>query len=343
MSHLVDATTCVIIPNWNGAEGLRDCLDSLINQTLKPYIIVVDNGSKDESLHLIEKYYPKIDLIRHSKNMGFAGGVNAGFKLAIQLNARYAASLNNDAIADPSWLKKLTDYLDENDQVGIATCKLLTSDGQKLDSTGDYYTVWGLPYPRGRGESDINKYDHQTEIFGASGGASVYRVKMLEDIGMFDEDFFAYYEDVDLSFRAQLAGWKVSYVPEAKAYHQIGATSGRIKGFTVYQTMKNLQLLMYKNVPKKYRFRVYWRFKLASSLFFLRAISRGAGWVALKGTIRGNYLIFRARSKRQQIQKSKQVSDEYIWQLFVHDLPPNAHALRMLRNRFYKIIRKGSV
>src|SRR6201999_312952 len=102
--------------------------------------------------------------------------------------------------------------------------------------------------------SDIDKYDKQTAVFVASGGASLYRIKMLQEIGLFDEDFFAYYEDVDLSFRAQLAGWKVAYAPRAVAYHQIGATSGHIKGFTTYQTIKNLPLLFYKNVPRKF----YW-------------------------------------------------------------------------------------
>lgn len=328
---------CVIVPNWNGADSLKDCLDSLRAQSLQAHIIVVDNGSVDDSVALIERYYPEIELIKQNTNKGYAGGVNPGFRRAIELGAKYAAPFNNDAVADTQWLEKLVAYLDAHETAGIAACKLLSADGKALDSTGDYYTTWGLPYPRGRGEADIDKYDTETEIFGASGGASLYRVSMLEEIGLFDEDFFAYYEDVDLSFRAQLAGWKVAYVPDAIAYHQIGATSGKLKGFTTYQTLKNLPLLWFKNVPKRYFWRVGLRFLVADFLFFLRALSRGQIWAALKGVFMGKYRIFTGFSKRRRIQASKKVSEDYIWSMLVHDLPPNARALRALRSRWRRL------
>jgi hypothetical protein len=230
--------------------------------------------------------------------------------------------------------------MERHPETGIVTSKIVNQDGSHLDSTGDYYTVWGLPYPRGRGEKDLNKYDEQTAIFAASGGASLYRSSMLEKIGLFDEDFFAYYEDVDISFRAQLAGWNVAYVPKAVAYHQISATSSKIKGFATYQTMKNLQLLYIKNVPKKYLWRVGWRFTLAHTLFLLRAFTRRQGWAALKGDLRGTLLLNNAWKKRRHIQKSRKASDEYIWSMFVHDLPPNAHSLRKLRGVWWKLLRK---
>lgn len=330
-------TPCVIVPNWNGKDSLKDCLDSLQAQTLKAHIIVVDNASTDGSVDMVEADYPEVELIKHSVNKGYAGGVNPGFRRAVELGAKYAAPFNNDAIADKHWLAKLVDYLDAHDDVGVAACKLLSSDGKRLDSTGDYYTVWGLPYPRGRGETDIDKYDDLTDIFAASGGASLYRVSMLEKIGLFDEDFFAYYEDVDLSFRAQLAGWKVAYVPASIAYHHIGATSGKLKGFTTYQTMKNLQLLLYKNVPGRYLWRVGWRFFVAETLFFLRAITRGQGITALRGDGKGTFLLFGALRKRKVIQRSMSVSNDYIWSMIVHDLPPNAQALRRLRSRAWRM------
>ena len=340
MSSLVDVKTCVVVPNWNGADSLADCLDSLQKQSLKAHIIVVDNGSVDNSVDLIEKKYPDIELIKHSENKGFAGGVNAGFRSAIKQNFEYVAAFNNDAVADKKWLEMLVEALKKDSKLGITTCKLLTDDGKTLDSTGDYYTNWGLPYPRGRGETDLNKYDAETEIFGASGGASLYRVKMLEEIGLFDEDFFAYYEDVDLSFRAQLAGWKIAYVPKSVAYHQIGATSSKLKGFTTYQTMKNLQMLLYKNVPRKFLFRVGVRFFLAETLFLGRAISRGQGITAIKGDFKGSFLVFKGLAKRRKIQRTKKVSNDYIWSMLVHDLPPNAKALRKLRANWWRLIRK---
>ena len=330
----------VIVPNWNGEDELRPCLDSLRTQTLKPHVIIVDNGSVDGSLAIIEKEYPEMELIKHTVNLGYAGGVNPGFKRAIEDGAKYAAPFNNDAVADKDWLKNLVEFIDKHDEVGIVACKLLNGDGSELDSTGDYYTNWGLPYPRGRGESDVDKYDDQIELFGASGGASLYRVSMLEQIGLLDEDFFAYYEDVDISFRAQLAGWKVHYVPSSRVHHQIGATSGKIKGFTTYQTMKNLQLLYYKNVPSRFMWRVGWRFTLAQTLFLGRAFSRGQGWIAIKGDLKGSWLIMKGRGKRRQIQKSRTVSNDYIWSIMTHDLPPNANNLRRLRARWWKLIRR---
>lgn len=336
MSKLV-----VVVPNWNGADSLGVCLDSLLKQSLKPHIIVVDNGSTDDSVKLIEKHYPEVELIKNSVNCGYAGGVNPGFRRALEMDADYVAAFNNDAVADKDWLKNLAACLDKNPRTGIAAAKVLTADGRSLDSSGDQYTVWGLPYPRGRGEGDLSKYDSQTEIFGASGAASLYRVSMLRDIGLLDEDFFAYYEDVDLSFRAQLAGWRVAYVPAAVVQHEIGATSAKLRGFTTYQTLKNQPLLLFKNVPRRYLWRVGWRFTLAHTLFFLRAVSRGQGWPALKGDLKGTYLLFKKSAERRRIQHSRKVSDDYIWSIMTHDLPPNARALRRLRTKWWKLRRKA--
>lgn len=331
-------TPVVIIPNWNGRADLPACLDSLRAQSRPAHVIVVDNGSTDGSAELVEQQYPEIELIRHTDNKGYAGGVNPGFRRAIAMGAAYAAPFNNDAVADPRWLEHLVAHLEAHPATGIAACKLLNADGSQLDSTGDYYTVWGLPYPRGRGETDTSKYDDQTAIFGASGGASLYRVSMLERVGLFDENFFAYYEDVDLSFRAQLAGWRVAYVPQAVAYHQIGATSNKIRGFTTYQTLKNLPILLLKNVPRRYLWRVSWRFFIAQALFFGRAVSRGHGWAALRGKTRCVLLLPATLRKRRHIQATKTVADDYIWNLLVHDLPPNARALRRLRAFWWKMI-----
>lgn len=326
----------VVIPNWNGEDGLKRCLDSLLRQSLRPRVIVVDNGSTDGSLKLLEKY-SDIEVIMHERNLGFAGGVNAGFRRAMDDGAKYVAAFNNDAVADKDWLKHLAAYLEKQAHAGIAAPKILTADGKKIDSTGDFFTVWGLPYPRGRGESDTDAYDGSTDIFAASGGASLYRVSMLEKIGLFDEDFFAYYEDVDLSFRAQLAGWEVAYVPGAVVRHEIGASSGRLRGFTTYQTLKNLPMLTYKNVPRPYLWMVWRRLLLAQTLFFLRAFTRGHGWSALKGKLMCLWLTPRTMLKRRRVQRLKAVSDEYIWDMLVHDLPPNARALRSLRRAWWHL------
>ena len=327
----------VVIPNWNGADRIRACLDSLRDQIAQNQIVVVDNGSEDESVEIIEKEYPEAILIRHVRNKGFAGGVNAGIRYAIEKDAKYVALLNNDAVAGKGWLKSLVDFLDGNPKAGIATSKICDDKKTHLDSTGDFYTIWGLPYPRGRSEEFTDKYDQDTWVFGASGGASLYRCKMLERIGLFDEDFFAYYEDVDISFRAQLAGWKVAYVSSAIVYHEIGATSSLIKGFTTYQTLKNLPLLLWKNVPWRLMPKIWPRLMLAWSGSLFSALRRGQWAAVLKGVTMGTILWPKKLAQRYKIQRNRKVSLDYINSMITHDLPPNARKLRNLRKNWWRL------
>lgn len=327
----------VVIPNWNGAGRIRACLDSLKNQSQKHQAIVVDNGSADDSVEIIGKEYPDVVLIRHSKNKGFAGGVNAGIKYAMEQSADYVALFNNDAVADKQWLEQLLRFMNSNTSAGIATSKICDSAKTHLDSTGDQYTIWGLPYPRGRGEEYSDKYDKDIWVFGASGGASLYRIGMIQQIGLFDEDFFAYYEDVDISFRAQLAGWKVGYVPQALVYHEIGATSGSLKGFTTYQTLKNLPLLLWKNVPWRLMPKVWPRLVLAYLGILGRAFGRGDFWPIAKGLFVGTVLWPKKLIERGRIQRSRKVSVGYIDSIITHDLPPNAERLRKLRGKWRQL------
>ncbi len=332
--------TFVVIPNLNGRGVIGDAIVSLQDQTQPCEIVVVENNSTDDSLTYLQQNFPAVTILPQKKNLGFAGGVNAGIRYALEQEAEYVALLNNDATVDKGWLKALVEASEAEPDGGIVTGKILNQDGSRIDSTGEHYSNWGLPYPRGRGEAVSDTYDKDTFVFGASGGASLYRVKMLNQIGLFDEDFFAYYEDVDLSFRAQLAGWKVSYVPQALAYHQIGATSSKIKGFTTYQTLKNLPMLLVKNIPRKYLYKVGWRYTLAHVAFFISAVSRGQVVIALKGDLTGTYMLIKSLRKRRLIQKHKKVSDDYVWRVMTHDLPPNAFRLRKLRSNYWRMIGK---
>jgi GT2 family glycosyltransferase len=333
--------TYVVVPNWNGADRLGACLDSLRAQTQKHQVVVVDNGSVDRSVEIIEKNYPEIILIKHKKNLGFTGGVNAGIQLAMKQQGEYVALLNNDAVAEKEWLGSLVDFLDDNHETGIATSKICDQKKTHLDSTGDIYTIWGLPYPRGRGEIYGDQYDKDRWIFGASGGASIYRLKMLEQIGLFDEDFFAYYEDIDISFRAQLAGWKVAYVPAAEVYHEIGATSSKIKGFATYHTLKNLPMLMWKNVPWALMPKVFPRFALLYFSISASALSRGQLVPVVKGVSISVLLWPKKLAQRYIIQHSRQVSARYIDNIIAQDLPPNAAKLRKLRAVWLRTVRRN--
>jgi GT2 family glycosyltransferase len=337
----------VIIPNYNGADRLATSIDSVLAQSYENFkLIVVDNGSVDDSRTIIESYEAKDDRvisIFRDKNYGYTGGVNPGMELAIEHGAEYAAPFNNDAAADKDWLKHLAIFLDGHDEYGIATCKLVHSDGKTFDSTADLYTSWGLPYPRGRDEPVSDKYDKQTDIFGASGGASMYRCSMLKKIGAFDQDFFAYYEDIDLSFRAQLAGWKVAFVPQSIVYHEQGKTSEKMaSGFTTKQYMKNLPLVIIKDLPISLWWRVVPRFWFAYTIFFVNACLHGRGWPALTGWLTVWKLLPAKLRARHLIQTHRTVSDAYIWSTFTHDLPPNAAKLRKLRRAWRKLTGRSS-
>ena len=339
MTDIPKSKTAVVIPNWNGAKSIIDCLKSLKTQTETATIIVVDNGSIDSSINLIEQKFSSVKLIKHPKNYGFAGGVNAGIRLALAEDYEYIALLNNDAVAEPDWLAVLVAFLSSHPGAGIVTSKIVSVTG-KLDSTGELYSIWGLPFPRGRDKTDLDQYDDQTWIFGASGGASLYRADMFRQIGLFDEDFFAYYEDVDISFRAQLAGWKIGFEPKAIIYHQIGATSRTIPGFAAYQTLKNLPLLMWKNVPWALMPKVWPRLTIAYLFIAGRALLRGQFGPFFRGTAVSLALLPKKWLQRYHIQKTRKASTGYISSIITYDLPPNATKLRKLRSLWWVITRR---
>jgi GT2 family glycosyltransferase len=312
----------VVIPNWNGEKYLAECLDSIEKQTIKADIVVVENNSTDSSLKIL-KNYPGIKVLKQDKNLGVAGGFTAGFEYALQNNYDLIALFNNDAVADKNWLNKLVEVLQSDKQVGIATCKLIQYDRIHIDSTGDVYSTRGLPFARGRNETDSGQYDDQTDIFAASGGASLYRTSMMKQIGLFDIDFFAYFEDVDLSFRAQLAGWKVKYVPSAIAYHRLGATSKKLGYFNNYHSIKNFWFVYIKNMPLSLFFKYLPLAIYAYLRIFVSRMLRGGRIAFFKAFIVSIYLTPKMIIKRWGIQKDKTVTSENIDKILYHKKPPS--------------------
>jgi GT2 family glycosyltransferase len=303
------ARLCVIVPTWDGWGVLERCLEALERQTLKPQqIIVVDNGSTDGTGAHVAARWPQVQVLELQGNFGFSGGCNRGIGAARpDLDV---VLLNNDAQPTPGWLRALDDAAASSpSNVGALASKLIFPDG-RLESTGDFLSASGLPFQRGRGELDHGQYDNLTDIFSACGGASLFRRQMLDDVGLLDERFFAYYEDVDLCFRARLAGWRVQLVPQAVVSHAGQATSARIRGFNRYHTARNLWFLLVKNVPGPLLPKLMARASLWHALWLLGALRHGQLRIALSGHVDAARAWRDVLGQRRSIQASRRVKVE---------------------------------
>ena len=316
--------TATIIPNWNGQDYLEACIDSLLGQTIEHTIVVVENGSVDKSDEILEGYGDKIVVLKQPKNLGFAGGVNKGIQYAIDNNYEYVALFNNDAVADKNWLKELVGVMGGDENIMIATPTILKSDKTTLDALGTSYSIFGAPFPRLRNQS-INDIQIEPElIFGGAGGASLYKCELFVKIGLFDEDFFAYYEEDDINFRAQLRGHQVITAPKSFVYHAIGGTSGKIKGFTAQQTAQNFWYLFIKNMPGVLFFKylplaIFWYL-----LMFINRTKNGLFIYFMKGFLSGLVKLPGTLAKRYKIQKNRSVPVGRIDKILYHHIPPKS-------------------
>ena len=331
--------TAIIVITWNNTDDAVECMDSLLAQTEVPTILSVDNNSRADEQQKLQQYldaHPEIVAIQTGYNGGTAGGFNAGVDWAIEHNYDYIGTLNADAIADEKWVASLHREITTNDKVGIATGILARRDGKTIDTTGDFYTTWGIPGPRGRDQPIDTAPQEAGEVFGSTGGGFIARTAMYRDVGRYDEAFFMYFEDVDMSFRAQLRGWRARYTPTAIAYHKLGASSSTVPGLAVYHTFKNLPMLFIKNVPFALWGKMYPRFIIAYTLILLSAIRKGRGYYAIKGWLMSWRYLFRMMTERRRIQSSRQVTTNYIDSILIHDIPPDQKGLRKFRAIFSK-------
>jgi N-acetylglucosaminyl-diphospho-decaprenol L-rhamnosyltransferase len=238
----------VIVLNYNGRRWLAECLDALAGQTGAPPFetILVDNASSDGSAAFARTHYPAVRLIESGANLGFAAGNNLGARSA---SGSYLVFLNNDTAAAPDWLSRLCAALDERPAFGLATSKLVRMDDpSRLDSAGDGYVRAGGAYKRGHGRLSAD-YSESREVFGACGAAFAIRRELFERLGGFDESFFMVYEDVDLSYRARLLGFRCWYAAAAVVHHAGSATLGRASESAVYFGQRNLEWTWIKNTP----------------------------------------------------------------------------------------------
>lgn len=242
----------IIIPNYNGEKYIANCLDSLKDQSFDDLgnseIIVVDDCSTDSSISIIKKF-KDVKLIQNLVNSGFARSVNQGIRTS---SGQYCLLLNNDVVVDRDFVKNLYGHIHGNSRVFSVSSKMIRYfERNKLDDTGDFYNILGWAYKRGDGKNR-DAFNKSTSIFSTCAGAGIYRRSVLNEIGLFDEAFFAYMEDVDLSYRGLIYGYENRYEPKAFCYHIGSATTAdgeKYSPFKVNISARNNIYLAYKNMP----------------------------------------------------------------------------------------------
>ena len=238
----------VVIPNFNGIAFLDSVLASLEGQTLSNFeVILVDNGSTDGSCSFVTANYPWVHLIELSGNFGFCGAVNAGIRAA---KAPYVLLLNNDTEVKEDFVEEMLAAIRRHKNAFSCGARMVQyHDRDRLDDVGNYYCALGWSFARGRGK-DIHAYETEDKIFSACAGAAIYRKKIIEKIGYFDEEHFAYLEDTDIGYRARIYGYENWYAPKAIVYHVGSGTSGsRYNQFKTRYSSRNNIYLIYKNMP----------------------------------------------------------------------------------------------
>lgn len=301
----------VIIPHWNGRHHLDDCLTALRRQTWADHeVILADNGSTDGSQAYVREAFPEVRLLELGDNRGFTGACNAGYAAS---RGEIVCLLNNDTEADPGWLAAVIDAFDRHPAVGVVASKMLLFDQRDhFHTAGDYYRVDGVPGNRGVWQADMGQYDREEPVFSACGGAAAYRRAMLAEIGFLDDAFFFSCEDVDLAWRAHLAGWQVLYVPTAVVYHKLKASGGSgVVGS--YHDGRNFLYVIWKNYPagllRRHAGDIL-RAQLRISGAALRAWRGPAARARLRGQLAGLAGVWRIWPARRRIQAARRVDEQ---------------------------------
>ena len=326
----------VVVVTWNRRDLLRSCLQSLTRQQLnQPFeVVVVDNGSSDGSPEMVLQEFSdqpafRLKLIRNGDNRGFCAANNQGFAAS---KSELVALLNNDAEAEPDWLRALAGVFEDGPEIGMAASKILVyEDPRRIDKAGHLIYPDGQNRGRGSGELDAGQYDRIEEVLWPDGCAAMYRREMLDQIGGFDEDFFAYADDAELGLRARIAGWNCIYTPHAVVRHHRGATLGVRSGRRLELIERNRVLLAAKLFPWSLLWLngAYYLARLVASLW-AAARNRGevgrypgirgklqAALALLRGDIQALKLLPRMLRKRRQVNRIRKLSPREVKQLIL--------------------------
>jgi GT2 family glycosyltransferase len=282
----------IVIPNYNGSRYLESCLKSLAVQSCKEFeIIIVDNGSTDNSVEIVRAVAPEAILLPQKRNLGFAGGANAGIRSS---RATWVALLNNDTEVAQDWVLQCTKAIQAHPEASFLACRVLHyNDRSRVYSAGDCFLRAGIGYRRGQEQPDRNEFLQEREVFSASGCAALYRKTALEEIGLFDERFFAYLEDVELGLRLQSRGYHGRYAPRAEVYHHGATTSGgEFSRLSVYMRTRNSLLILLKSIPFTILMRCLPMIILGQLSWMFRAAAHGRILDYLRG-LGGAFLLAR--------------------------------------------------
>jgi GT2 family glycosyltransferase len=325
---MMRAQVSVVILNWNGLRYLERCLTSLQAQTFTDFeVILVDNGSTDGSVEWVRERFPDVRLICNESNVGFAAGNNQAIRAS---QAEYVVTLNNDTHVEPLWLGALVGAAEGAPTVGMCASKMLFADRpETINSTGISMDPVGIAWDRRGGEPDDAAYAEAetgpAEVFGPCAGAALYRRAMLDQIGLFDEGFFAYLEDVDLAWRARLAGWRCLTVPSARVYHVHSATGregspfksrllGRNKVWTIAKNYSSGRLALYLPLIILY--------DVAASLYALVARRDVYALLGRLEGIKGLPGLWRRRRAVQALRREGRARGAQPWHRYLSPLTP---------------------
>ncbi len=296
----------VIIVNWNGKHLLEECLNALSKQTLKNFeTILVDNGSIDNSVQFVRQNYPWVRIVVLPENKGYCYANNLGYTAS---KSAFVALLNNDTVVEPDWLYCLLNQIISDERIGICASQIVRYDNQNiLDTAGDGYDICGVGFRRGHGENR-DLFTQCEDVFGACAAAAIYRKSMVDDIGFFDESFFAVGEDIDLSFRGKLAGYKCMYVPDAVVHHRVSETIHAGSDFQIYQARRNAEYVYFKNMPWLLILLTFPMHFLYNLLTFTHSVIEGRPNIFLKAKKDFCVNLINIIKKRRTIQKKRKIS-----------------------------------
>ncbi len=267
-SEMSSPSVTVIIPVWNSGDWIPDCLESLRQQTFRDFsIIMVDNGSTDGSIEQVRAQCPaNLRIVSFSVNRGFAAAVNEGIRCA---NGVYVALLNVDTVANPEWLMELVGAMNQcpADVGALASQMVILNEPDRIDDAGDILSWYGSASKRGHGAS-VEEYQQQEQVFSVCAGAALYRKKFFDQVGLFDEKFTSYLEDIDLCLRGRAMGYRYWYIPTARVRHK-GHSAGVAGSYYVYLMTRNRMMVLLKNIPGHLLLRHLHQIRYGQLYFFL--------------------------------------------------------------------------